>query len=66
MAQFHSPFQYVCNTISLTPELQPVPVCDAASAVSPAYISPYVLSGTHSVPDEAETHTHTIPTLESI
>lgn len=31
-----------------------VPVYDAASAVSPACISLFVLSDTHSVPDEAE------------
>lgn len=31
-----------------------VPVYDAASAVSPACISPFVLSDTHSAPDEAE------------
>lgn len=33
-----------------------VPVCDAASAVSPAYISLYALSDTRSAPDEAAPH----------
>lgn len=58
MPLFHFKRQHVCNTKGLRPQLQPVPVCDAASAVSPAYISLYVLSDTHSVPDEAEPKTH--------
>lgn len=54
MALLHSKFQHACNRWGLRPQLCPVPVCDAASAVSPACISLFVLSDTHSVPDEAE------------
>lgn len=44
-----------CLRISgLGPQRRPVPVCDAASAVSPAYISLCVPSDTRSEPDEAE------------
>lgn len=40
--------------VRLRPELQPVPVYDAASAASPPYTSLCVLSDTRSEPDEAE------------
>lgn len=42
----------ICNNVPLLAAA--VPVYDAASAVSPACISPFVLSDTHSAPDEAE------------
>lgn len=43
-----------CSCAALGPEVEPVPVCDAASAVSPACIALCVPSGIRSVLDEAE------------
>lgn len=47
-------FEMSCSCAALGPEVEPVPVCDAASAVSPACIALCVPSGIRSVLDEAE------------
>lgn len=47
-------YEMSCSCAALGPEVEPIPVCDAASAVSPACIALCVPSGIRSVLDEAE------------